>query len=77
MARVAADVGLDGDATVAATADPAIKQRLKDHTQQVVDRGGFGSPTIFINDTDMFFGNDRMDLIEWAVQGRPAGGPRR
>ncbi len=77
VARVAAEVGLDGDATVAATADQAIKERLKDYTQQVVDRGGFGSPTIFINDTDMFFGNDRMDLIEWAVQGRPAGGPRR
>ncbi|MDF1722711.1 MAG: 2-hydroxychromene-2-carboxylate isomerase [Minwuia sp.] len=77
VASVADDVGLDGAATLAATADQAIKDRLKDYTQQVVDRGGFGSPTIFINDMKMFFGNDRMDLIEWTVQGRPTGGPRR
>jgi 2-hydroxychromene-2-carboxylate isomerase len=29
-----------------------------------MDKGGFGSPTFFINDEDMYFGNDRIQLIE-------------
>jgi 2-hydroxychromene-2-carboxylate isomerase len=31
-------------------------------------RGGFGSPTIFVNKTDMYFGNDRMPVIRDALQ---------
>ena len=31
-------------------------------------RGGFGSPTIFVGKTDMYFGNDRMPLIREAVK---------
>ena len=30
-------------------------------------RGGFGSPTIFVDKTDMYFGNDRMPLIREAL----------
>ena len=40
------------------------KTRLIDNTQELMDRGGFGSPTFFINDSDMFFGNDRIQLLE-------------
>ncbi|TKW76951.1 MAG: 2-hydroxychromene-2-carboxylate isomerase, partial [Bradyrhizobium icense] len=32
-----------------------------------VARGGFGSPTIFIDKTDMYFGNDRLPLIREAI----------
>jgi 2-hydroxychromene-2-carboxylate isomerase len=36
-------------------------------------RGGFGSPTIFLDDrTDMYFGNDRLPLIREALQRRKA-----
>ena len=35
-------------------------------------RGGFGSPTIFVDKTDMYFGNDRMLLIREALQRREA-----
>ncbi len=40
------------------------KNRLINNTQELMDRGGFGSPTFFINDSDMFFGNDRIQLLE-------------
>lgn len=40
------------------------KTRLINNTQELMDRGGFGSPTFFINDSDMFFGNDRIQLLE-------------
>ena len=37
---------------------------LKRNTNELMERGGFGSPTIFLNDSDMYFGNDRLHLIE-------------
>jgi len=45
----------------------AIKEQLKANTDEVMARGGFGSPTIFVNKTDMYFGNDRMPLIREAL----------
>ena len=45
----------------------AIKDQLKANTDEVMARGGFGSPTIFVNKSDMYFGNDRMPLIREAV----------
>ena len=43
---------------------PETKSRLIDSTQELMDRNGFGSPTFFLDGTDMFFGNDRIQLIE-------------
>ena len=40
------------------------KDRLKDNTQELIDRGGFGSPTFFLNENKMYFGQDRITLIE-------------
>ncbi len=45
------------------------KELLKSNTQELIDRGGFGSPTIFIDENNMFFGNDRLKLIEEILQG--------
>ena len=45
------------------------KQKLRDTTQQLADRGGFGSPTMFLNGDDMYFGNDRIELIRHKVRG--------
>jgi len=44
--------------------DQSIKDKLSKNTQELIDRGGFGSPTFFINEDEMFFGNDRLSLIE-------------
>ena len=42
----------------------STKEALRLNTQELVDRGGFGSPTIFVDQSNMFFGNDRLQLIE-------------
>jgi 2-hydroxychromene-2-carboxylate isomerase len=39
------------------------KNALKENTQDLINRGGFGSPTYFFEDS-MFFGNDRIQLLE-------------
>ena len=51
-----------------AAIDAAAGQGQAAHnTQELIDRGGFGSPTIFVGGDDMYFGNDRMPLIRDAV----------
>ena len=35
---------------------------------ELIARGGFGSPTIFVNGTDMYFGNDRLTLVDRALE---------
>ena len=43
---------------------PETKERLVKNTQELMDRKGFGSPTFFLEKEDMYFGNDRIQLIE-------------
>ena len=64
---------LDFDALLAAQAEPAIKDQLRANTDEVMARGGFGSPTIFVGKTDMYFGNDRLPLVRAALARAKAG----
>jgi 2-hydroxychromene-2-carboxylate isomerase len=63
IARIATEVGLDGDAMVGALGDPAVKVHLRELTEEAVRRGAFGAPTLFVGE-EMFFGNDRLDFVE-------------
>lgn len=55
---------IDVDDFFARLASDEYKQRLRANTDELIDRGGFGSPTIFIDSDDMYFGNDRLVLVE-------------
>jgi 2-hydroxychromene-2-carboxylate isomerase len=70
LTEVCQRVGVDPAKFFAGIGDQAIKDRLKANTDEVMARGGFGSPTIFIDKTDMYFGNDRMPLIREALARR-------
>lgn len=72
LTEICRKVGIDPDKFLVAISDQAIKDRLKANTEEVVARGGFGSPTIFVDGTDMYFGNDRLPLIREALQRRKA-----
>jgi 2-hydroxychromene-2-carboxylate isomerase len=65
-------IGIDPQQFLAGISDQAIKDQLKANTDEVMARGGFGSPTIFLDKTDMYFGNDRLPLIREALQRRKA-----
>jgi 2-hydroxychromene-2-carboxylate isomerase len=74
LAGICRQVGVDPEWFLAAIEAPAIKDRLRANTQELMDRGGFGSPTIFVGGTDMYFGNDRLPLVRAALQRRRAAG---
>lgn len=63
--------GLDGAMLRAASVGDAAKARLRANTEEVVARGGYGSPTIFVDGDDMYFGNDQLPLVEAALNKRP------
>ncbi|MEM1110939.1 MAG: 2-hydroxychromene-2-carboxylate isomerase [Pseudomonadota bacterium] len=67
LARLGASVGVDPDALLAATKDQHYKDRLRANTDELIARGGFGSPTLFIGE-DMYFGNDRLELVQAALR---------
>lgn len=67
LVAVADKAGLDGAALRAATQTEAIKQRLRASTDELIARGGFGSPTVFVDRDKMFFGNDELPLVERAL----------
>jgi 2-hydroxychromene-2-carboxylate isomerase len=54
---------LDVKRIVAATQDAQVKDKLKTDTQDAINRGVFGAPTIFVG-PKMFFGQDRIQFVE-------------
>ena len=67
LARLCEHSDVDPAAFFAAIATPDIKERLKANTEELIARGGFGSPTIFVGANDMYFGNDRLPLVRAAL----------
>jgi 2-hydroxychromene-2-carboxylate isomerase len=67
LSEICQRVGVNTEKFFAGIGEQAIKDQLKANTDEVMARGGFGSPTIFVDKTDMYFGNDRMPLIREAV----------
>lgn len=67
LGDVAVLTELLGADVVARAADEAVKAELKATTESAAARGAFGAPTFFVGN-DMYFGEDRVFLIEHALQ---------
>ena len=67
VADIARAAGVDPIPLLQAITAQEVKDRLKANTDELIARGGFGSPTIFVDRTDMFFGNDRLPLVRAAI----------
>jgi len=66
MRDIVRAVGLDEGEFFEKINSPEYKAKLRANTEELIERGGFGSPTIFV-DGAMFFGNDRLALVEWEL----------
>lgn len=67
LASICERCGIDAAEFLAGIAQPEIKEQLKANTEELIRRGGFGSPTMFVNGDDMYFGNDRLPLVRAAL----------
>lgn len=64
LRKVVAAVGLDEEEYFDKIKRQDYKDRVRANTDAVIERGGFGTPTIYVNGDSMFFGNDRLVLVE-------------
>jgi 2-hydroxychromene-2-carboxylate isomerase len=67
LADIAAKAGLERQRFFAAIGSEDCKKRLRASTDELIERGGFGSPTMFVG-ASMFFGNDRLPLVKAALE---------
>ena len=63
LGRLGEGVGLDPAGVIAAASDPHWKDQLERNTQEAIAEGVFGLPSTTV-DGKLFFGNDRLDLLD-------------
>ncbi|MCP5179561.1 MAG: 2-hydroxychromene-2-carboxylate isomerase [Pseudomonadales bacterium] len=68
IAPIVASLGLEPQAFFTAIEQQEMKDRLRANTDELIERGGFGSPTVFVDGNDMYFGNDRLPLVEARIR---------
>src|ERR1700712_4681301 len=67
LTAICGKLDIDAGKLFAAIDQQPVKDALRTNTQEAIDRGSFGSPTMFVGGDDMYFGNDRMPLVKDAV----------
>ncbi|MBY6192588.1 2-hydroxychromene-2-carboxylate isomerase [Marinobacter hydrocarbonoclasticus] len=66
VSEVLIDTGFDPSEVLGLCNNPEVKEKLKQTTEEAISRGVFGAPTCFV-ESDMFFGQDRLDWVERAL----------
>jgi len=74
LAAIARSFGLDPDPLLAAASSPRIVAAYAANTAEALRRSVFGSPTYFV-DGDMFYGQDRLEMVERALRRPYRGAP--
>ena len=67
LAQIVNSLSINSEHFFAQIAAPECKDKLRANTDELIARGGFGSPTMYIDGDDMYFGNDRLPLVEQAL----------
>jgi 2-hydroxychromene-2-carboxylate isomerase len=67
LSACARAAGLDAAELLAACDSPPVKDALRKTTDEAVQRGAFGAPTVFVGE-QMFWGNDRLHFLEDALR---------
>jgi len=66
VANVLTEQGFDPEQVLALSNDAAVKDALKEKTEQAIKRGVFGAPSFFVGN-QLFFGQDRLDFVREAL----------
>lgn len=70
VARVLSEAGHDPGPILEKAESPEIKDELRRRTDEAIALGIFGAPA-FVVDEQLYFGQDRLDLVERALGGTP------
>jgi 2-hydroxychromene-2-carboxylate isomerase len=62
------DTDVDPEWLFPAIAGQGAKDALRANVDEAIARGAFGSPTMFLDDDDMYFGADRIQLLRKAME---------
>jgi 2-hydroxychromene-2-carboxylate isomerase len=73
LSEIVRSVGMDPDAFFTKITDDTVKRKLFATTDEIIARGGYGTPTFFIDGDDMYFGNDRFELMQAALDRKKSG----
>lgn len=66
LRKLLAQAGVPVTELITAAERQDVKDALRYNTERAVERGVFGAPTFFVGD-EMFWGNDRLDFVEEAL----------
>jgi 2-hydroxychromene-2-carboxylate isomerase len=69
VSRIATGIGLDGPALVAHAKDQENKERLILQTDEAIEAGVFGVPTMIV-DGELFWGYDNLPFLELFLKGQ-------
>ena len=72
LRRLAEAAGLSATLAEEVAAGPAYKARLSENLETAVQAGIFGLPSVLL-DGKIYFGNDRLELLERDLEARAAG----
>jgi len=61
-------IGDDASEILARCGTPEIKQALRDATDRAIAAGVFGAPTWIVDGEDLYWGQDRIELVEAALR---------
>ena len=67
LKSVTQEVGLDTTNYFTKINLDLYKEKLRKNTDELISRNGYGSPTMFLNQSEMFFGNDRIEMLMWRI----------
>lgn len=74
VVAVLREAGHDPEAVLARANSEEIKDELRRRTDEAIERGIFGVPTCFVDD-QLYWGQDRLDMVEAALGGLPEVAP--
>ena len=72
LAKLAGALDLDGSSLLTEADGARAREQYEANTTEAIQRSVFGSPTYFV-DNDMFYGQDRLELVERALSKPYAG----
>jgi 2-hydroxychromene-2-carboxylate isomerase len=75
LAAWGVDAGLDGAGVREAAVSDAYKRKIEENTEAAILRGVFGVPTLDTG-SKLYFGNDRLDLLDWHLGQRDQAAAR-